>query len=186
MSKRGHPEEQIPRALHRRLQGVPRGQMRIISRRSVVMPSEKWRDKSTFSSWVLSPTGFRIPPSPPCQQKSSSVIGKSSVFRDLAVFVSSAGVSQVPLLPSNRHFFRAKFELNVTDLQARVPQVGEACAINCACPESLSGGCSSSTSVVSLRRYRSLSRRRNKLKARLKYPERERKAIGIGVIRTKD
>jgi len=27
MSKRGHPEEQIPRALHRRLQGVPRGQM---------------------------------------------------------------------------------------------------------------------------------------------------------------
>jgi hypothetical protein len=62
MSKRGHPEEQIPRALHRRLQGVPRGQMRIISRRSVVIPSEKWRDKSTFSSWVLSPTGFRIPP----------------------------------------------------------------------------------------------------------------------------
>jgi hypothetical protein len=28
----------------------------------VVIPSEKWRDKSTFSSWVLSPTGFRIPP----------------------------------------------------------------------------------------------------------------------------
>jgi len=65
MSKRGHPEEQIPRALHRRLQGVPRGQMRIISMRSVVIPSEKWRDKSTVSSWVLSPTGFRIPPSPP-------------------------------------------------------------------------------------------------------------------------
>ena len=31
---------------------------------------------------------------------------------DLAVFVSSATVSPVSVFPSNRNFFRAKFELN--------------------------------------------------------------------------
>src|SRR5882724_9140663 len=46
--------------------------------------------------------------------------------------------------------------------ESGVPQVGEACAINLLCPESLSGGCSSSTSVASLRLCPSPSRRRNK------------------------
>jgi hypothetical protein len=60
----------------------------------------------------------RIPPSLPCQLKFSIVIGKSRSVSRLAFFISSAIVSPVSAFPSIPRIFRAKFELNGTDLQA--------------------------------------------------------------------
>lgn len=76
--------------------------------------------------------------------------------------------------------------VNTSCFLGQVPQIETACAINSSCPESFErwllfkyiGGEFTPLS-------KPLKKKEEAEKARLKYPERERKTIGIGVIRSK-